>query len=236
MNTRYGAGNRTRTCTAMPEEPKGDVTTVKDLFITQFTQSYASLRQEILDSITSRDNYIMAMYSITTAGLCVAFELQNPILFLIPYIILFAFQNTITSKNENMIVLAAYIAVYLEEGSGWESRNAEIKKMMHEGKPFKRANAVWKFLVGRIGSVQLGMLCSISCIIYSVREILLVTQINDAIQPSIYIVLATILYVLIRVQTKDVLKLGSRRDAYIENLRKAKLAEERESEKELLSV
>ncbi len=42
---------------------------------------YASLRQEILDAITSRDNYIIAMYTITTAVLCVAFELKNPILF-----------------------------------------------------------------------------------------------------------------------------------------------------------
>lgn len=168
---------------------------------------YASLRQEILDSITSRDNYIMAMYSITAAGLCVAFELQNPILFLIPYIILFAFQNTITSKNENMIVLAAYIAVYLEEGCGWESSNAEIKKIMREGIPFKRANSVWKFLVGRIGSVQLGMLCSISCVAYSVINICSATQINDMIEAGIYIVLSIILYVLIRVQTKNALKL-----------------------------
>lgn len=191
---------------------------------------YSSLRQEILDSITSRDNYIMAMYSITAAGLCVAFELQNPILFLIPYIILFAFQNTITSKNENMIVLAAYIAVYLEEGNGWESRNTEIKKIMHEGIPFKRANSVWKFLVGRIGSVQLGMLCSISCIAYSVGNILVPTHINNTIESASYIAVSIILYVLIRVQTKDALKLGSRRKTYIENLKKAKLAEEKEKE------
>ena len=191
---------------------------------------YSSLRQEILDSITSRDNYIMAMYSITAAGLCVAFELQNPILFLIPYIILFAFQNTITSKNENMIVLAAYIAVYLEEGNGWESRNTEIKKIMHEGIPFKRANSVWKFLVGRIGSVQLGMLCSISCITYSVINICSATQINKIIESSIYIALSVILYVLIRVQTRNALKLGIRMKIYIENLKKAKQAEEKEKE------
>ena len=30
-NTRHGAGDRTRTCTAKPEEPKGDVTLVKVL-------------------------------------------------------------------------------------------------------------------------------------------------------------------------------------------------------------
>lgn len=183
---------------------------------------YATLRQEILDSITARDNNIMAMYTITTAVLCVAFELQNPILFLIPYIILFAFQNSIASKNENMIVLATYIAVYLEEGNGWESRNTDLKNIMHEGVPFKRPRSIWSRLVGRISSVQLGLLCSISCIVYAVSAILIATQVNEVIEPAISIALSIILYILIRVQTKDVLKLGKRRKAYIENLQKAK--------------
>lgn len=194
---------------------------------------YATLRQEILDSITSRDNFIMGMYTITTAVLCVAFELQNPILFLIPYIILFAFQNTIASKNENMIVLATYIAVYLEEGNGWESRNIDLKNIMHEGVPFKRPRSIWSRLIGRIGSVQLGLLCSISCIVYAVSAILTATQVNEAIEPGISIALSIILYILIRVQTKDVLKLGRRRKAYIENLQKATV---RDEEKELTAV
>lgn len=183
---------------------------------------YATLRQEILDSITARDNYIIAMYTITTAVLCLAFELHNSILFLIPYIILFAFQNSIVSKNENMIVLATYIAVYLEEGNGWESRNIDLKNIMHEGVPFKRPRSIWNCLSGRIGSVQLGLLCSISCIVYAVSAILSATQVNEVIEPGISIALSIILYILIRVQTKDVLKLGKRRKAYIENLQKIK--------------
>lgn len=194
---------------------------------------YATLRQEILDTITARDNYIMAMYTITAAVLCAAFELQNPILFLIPYIILFAFQNTIATKTENMIVLAAYIAVYLEEGDGWESNNYGIKKIMHNGIPYKRANSIWKFLVGRIGSVQLGMLCSVACIIYSVFDILAAEEIQNIIEASIYIVLAVILYVLIRIQTKNVLEIKKRRDVYIANLQKDKSKEE---ERELTPV
>lgn len=190
---------------------------------------YSTLRQEILDSITSRDNYIMAMYTITVAIMCVAFELQNPILFLIPYIVLFAFQNSIASKNENMIVLATYISVYLEEGQGWESRNIDLKNIMHEGVPFKRPRSIWSRLIGRISSVQLGLLCSISCSVYAVINILAATQMNEAIESWICVVLSLILYVLIRIQTKDVLKLGERRKAYIENLQKVK-AQDKERE------
>lgn len=198
---------------------------------------YSTLRQEILDSITARDNYIMAMYTITTAILCVAFELENPILFLLPYIILFAFQNTIASKNENMIVLAAYISVYLEEGKGWESQNIALKDIMHEGASFHRPRSIWSRLVGRIGSVQLGMLCSISCIVYAVIEMLTASQTLEVIEPAICVVLAIILYILIRIQTKDVLKLGKRRKVYIENLHKAKAKnDEKNEERELTPV
>lgn len=192
---------------------------------------YSTLRQEILDSITARDNYIIAMYTITTAILCVAFELQNPILFLLTYIILFAFQNSIASKNENMIVLAAYISVYLEEGTGWESQNIALKDIMHEGAPFRRPRSIWSRLMGRIGSVQLGLLCSISCIVYAVVELLNVSQIVETIESATCIVLAIILYVVIRIRTKDVLKLSKRRKVYIENLQKS-----RKKERELTPV
>ena len=189
---------------------------------------YATLRQEILDSITSRDNYIMAMYTITTAVLCVAFELQNPILFLIPYVILFAFQNAIASKNENMIVLATYIAVWLEDGNGWESMNIDLKNIMHEGITFNRPRSIWSRLVGRIGSVQLGILCSVSCIVYAVPEVMTATQIDEIIEPGICAVLAFVLYILIRVQTRDVLKLSERKKSYIKNLHKAKKKRKKE--------
>lgn len=190
---------------------------------------YSTLRQEILDSITARDNYIIAMYTITVAILCVAFEFQNPMLFLIPYVVLFAFQNSIASKNENMITLATYIAVYLEDGQGWESNNIDFKGIMQEGVAYKRPNSIWKYLIGRIGSVQLGMLCSVSCTIYAVIQVVEAKQVCEVVEPGICIGLSVILYILIRVQTKDVLKLGKRRKGYIENLQKHKAkAENRE--------
>lgn len=194
---------------------------------------YGALRQEILDSINARDNYIVGMYTITIAILCVAFELQNPILFLMPYIVIYAFQYWISVKSENMIVIGAYIAVYLEDGSGWEYNNAKLKKIMHKDIPYKRVDSVWKFLVGRIGSVQLGMLCSVSCIGYAVSAIMKASSQRDLIAPGIYIALSLILYILIRIQTRNVLKTGERKKAYEANLRAAK---ETEEEKELVSA
>ena len=183
---------------------------------------YESLRQEILDSITAKDNYIIAMYTITTAILCVAFELKNPILFLLPYIIIFAFQYNISAKSENMIILAAYISVFLEGGQGWESDSKTFKDDMRDGNPYKKPEKILKFLVGRIGSVQLGMLCSVSCVIYSLYKFKDVNCIINAIEPAVYILLSTILYVLLRVQTRNVLKLRERKENYVKNLQRAK--------------
>lgn len=185
---------------------------------------YGTLRQEILDSITARDNYVIAMYTITTAILCLAFELQNPIIFLMPYIILFAFQNAIASKNENIIVLAAYISIYLEEETGWESQNIGLKAIMHKGTPFRRPSFIWGRLVGRIGSVQLGLLCSISSIILATVGLLTaVSSLLGIMKCVICMLLSVILYTLIRIETKNVLELGKRRQAYIDNLREAKV-------------
>ena len=200
---------------------------------------YGTIRQEILDTINSRDNYIMAMYTITVAILCVAFELQNTILFLLPYVILYAFQNSIATKNENMIVLGSYVAVCLEEGEGWESKNLEIKKIMDTSKLYKRPKGLLAKLIGRIGSVQLGMLCSISCIIYSVKDLIGTTNIADVIRPSCCIIIAVVLYRLICVQTKDVFNLSKRRAAYIENLKnheKKKLEELEKNSREMAQV
>ena len=186
---------------------------------------YESLRQEILDSITSRDNYIIGMYTITVAILCVAFELQNPILFLIPYIILFAFQNSIASKSENMIVLSAYISVFLEEGNGWETNNVDLKKKMHTEIPYKRLRSIWSRIIGRIGSVQLGLLCSISCIIYSLVQLQNSSGTNETVSLCVYIILAIVFYICIRVFTKEVLNLGARKKSYIKNLYKVETSE-----------
>ena len=180
---------------------------------------YDSLRQEILDLITAKDNFVIAMYTITTAVLCVAFELENPILFLVPYIVLFAFQYNISAKNENMVILAAYIAVYLEEGQGWESQSQKHREAMRNGEIFHKPKSIWKILVGRLGSAQLGLLCSISCILHSVPNLKETWLTTSIIEPIVYIALSVILYLLIRVQTKNALKLRSRKEKYIQNLK-----------------
>lgn len=180
---------------------------------------YQTLRAEILNSIVACDNYKTAMYATTAAILAIAFPFGTPILFLLPYIALFAFQQSIGAKNENMILMAAYIAAYLEEGSGWESENAGLIDIMRTGSSYKPPKRIVRYVLGRISSVQLGMLCSILSIIYSTCEIVASGFSTASIIPCFCIVFSIVLYVIIRIQTKDVLKLGKRKNEYIANLK-----------------
>lgn len=180
---------------------------------------YSSLRAEILNSIVAVDNYKVAMYATTAAIWAVAFPLENPILFLLPYIALFAFQQSIGAKNENMILMAAYIAVYLEEGTGWENENGKLINIMRHDSSYRPPKKIVRYFLGRISSVQLGMLCSALSVIYSVAEIIAVGITVESVIPFICILFSTILYIIIRIQTKDVLELSDRREEYISNLR-----------------
>ncbi len=179
---------------------------------------YETLRQEILNSIVACDNYKIAMYTITAAILCAAFEFKNAILFLIPYVILFAFQWAIESKNENMIVLSAYISVFLEKGNGWESNSSNIKKTIYANSTFEKPKGFASRIIGRISSAQLGLLCSISSIVYSLMELAMQESLIVLARDLSCILLSVVLYIRIRVRTNKICTLNTRRKAYIEYL------------------
>ena len=196
---------------------------------------YSTLRAEILNSIVAVDNYKVAMYATTAAIWAVAFPLSNPILFLLPYVALFAFQQSISAKNENMIIMAAYIAVYLEEGDGWENDNAKLISIMTQNRSHRKSERIVQNFLGRISSVQLGTLCSILSVIYSVAEIIAAGLTVGSTIPCICILFSIILYIIIRIQTNDISKLSKRREEYISNLRAHK-EKMQAKEAELISV
>ena len=86
-----------------------------------------------------------------------------------------------------MIVLGSYIAVFLEEGDGWESNNFDLKNVMQTSKEFPRPKGIMAAILGRVGSRQLGLWCSLSCVIYSIAELVELIVPCDAISPTICI-------------------------------------------------
>ncbi len=180
---------------------------------------YTSLRQELLDSINACDVYNVAMYTITITALGAAFTLNNPPLFLLPYIVLFPFQRVINKKKDATIRLGAYISVYHECGEGWESNAFKYNAAMNKGVVKPKNESLLNKYAGRIGSVQLAILCSILCMIFSAMQLLKsVIWIEKAI-PIVCLVLSPLLAYLAWKHNQWNKKLGSTKTAYIKQLK-----------------
>lgn len=135
---------------------------------------YNALRAEVLNLISIQNTYIIAMYTITVTILGIGLQTQNSLLFLLPYTVLFSFQRTISAKRDGYLRIAAYIAVYLEKGSGWESRYETIVRSIQpvpNSKNNKLLSIGKNIILGRISSLQLGVICSIASIITSLLKL-----------------------------------------------------------------
>lgn len=180
---------------------------------------YNALRSEILNLISIQNTYIIAMYTITITILGFGLQTQNSFLFLPPYIVLFPFQRIISAKKDGYLRIAAYITVYLEEGSGWESRYATITSSMQSTKHKNKLNIViYNVFIGRISSSQLGFLCSSISIIVTLLNIT-----EDNVPLTIVTILsAVILFSLLLYFNKNTLKSMKKREEYIELMKNTK--------------
>lgn len=136
------------------------------------SEEYTSLRSEIISLVDIQYNYILAMYTISIAIISLAIQQQNEWIFLLPYIILFSFQRVITAKRFIMLRLAAYIAVFLDEDFGWEKNyNDIVDHTLKKHNRKKKFSWLKNIISGRISSLQLGVVCSVGCIIVCFRHI-----------------------------------------------------------------
>lgn len=136
-------------------------------------EEYASLRSEIISLVDIQYNYILAMYTISVAIISLAIQQQNEWIFLLPYIILISFQRVISAKRNIMLRIAAYIAVFLDGDFGWEKNYNEItNNTLNKHNNKKKFSWIKNILSGRVSSVQLGIVCSVGCVIININHIL----------------------------------------------------------------
>lgn len=135
-------------------------------------EEYASLRSEIIGLVSIQNNYVIAMYTITVAIITFAIQQKNEWIFLLPYIILFSFQRIISTKRNIMLRIAAYISVFLDEDFGWEKNyNDIVDNTLGKHNDKEKFSKFKNVISGRISSLQLGLVCSIGCIIICVIRI-----------------------------------------------------------------
>lgn len=179
---------------------------------------YSSLRDEMLNLDNKKSNYILALYTITI--FIFAIESNKSIFFLLPYIVLFPFQRQILSIRDGCIRIAAYIAVYLEEGEGWESNYEEILEYTRIKSNNYVNSKMIDVLTGRVAVSQIGFICSSACVIMCLYNIII--KKDNIIFNTIYIFCGIILYVLVKLLCKNAMNTMVTRKTYIDNLKKHK--------------
>lgn len=186
---------------------------------------YSTLKQELIHLDNKKGNLVIALYTITITIFIFSIQVGNEWFFLISYIILFAFQGQMIAIREGSVRIAAYMAVFLEEGDGWESNFNEIfAETCLRAEQKVTYSKIVDMLTGRIAVEQLGLYCSVASICMCVyNNGITFYGIGSAdFFDALCICLAIFLFVLIKLWCRNASKTMSIRNKYIENLKKYK--------------
>lgn len=92
------------------------------------TQEYAALKNEIQQCIEFEFVSQTTMITTVIAIFAIAFQQNNPWLFLISYLPLLYFQTVTNKKRNGRLKIAAYIQVFHQEDDHWERMIYEVAK------------------------------------------------------------------------------------------------------------
>lgn len=178
---------------------------------------YSMLKQEIISASEIISNVTLAMYTITLSIFVLGAEFDNSIIFLTPYIILFPFQNIINRKRDGVNRIAAYIAVFLEEGKGWEGKyNEYFEAMRGYDENLMLARRIWNFIIGRTSSTQLGLLSTLIFNLFYWKNL----DLNSMrFEDAALVILSVVLFIILALGNKAGISNVGLRSMYIERLK-----------------
>lgn len=125
------------------------------------TEEYLFLREEIIKNYSYIEKYRDIMYTVTLAILTIAFNQNEPLIFLLPLLIDIPIYKITIDKTLSICKNSMYLAVFLEgENFQWETKLYEYdKKFSH---PKAKGNSV---------NVYLYSIIVISCAILSILHL-----------------------------------------------------------------
>ena len=182
---------------------------------------YSMLKQEIISTTDIISNITLAMYTITVSIIVLAFETENAVIFLAPYIVLYPFQNIINRKRDGINRIAAYIAVFLEKEKGWEGQyNRYYEVMRGYNKGLMLTRKVWNFIIGRTNSTQLSLLSTaLFNYFYQIADI--------GIKDAALVATSILLFVVLAFENKIIISNKDIRTMYIEQLKLLKKSQKK---------
>lgn len=103
---------------------------------------YEALREEILYSMQVVKNYRSLLYTLVIAILAFAFDKDETVLFLLPFVAIIPLYLLAMHQVDSTIRIGAYIYVFLEEGTEcqWETRLYKYDKLHRNQYSTKKTN------------------------------------------------------------------------------------------------
>lgn len=103
---------------------------------------YVALREEILLSLQIVKNYRSLLYSAVAALLAFAFDKSDPVLFLLPFVVIIPLHLLSMHQIDSSLRTGAYIHVFLEneEEAHWETRLLQYDKLHQNQYDTKKVN------------------------------------------------------------------------------------------------
>lgn len=181
---------------------------------------YTMLKQEIINTSDIIVNITLSMYAVTVTIFVFALEFDNCYAFLLSYLIFIPFQNMINRKRDGINRIAAYIAVYLENGEGWESNyNSNLTKIKGNDRRRRVFTRLFNFIIGQSSSTQLGLL---STILFYITYIPKIDMNTINIFNYFMLILPSILLAILFLLNQKILMNINSRNEYIIRLKKQK--------------
>lgn len=99
-------------------------------------EEYKMLREEIMSLIASRRNYNSVLYTVSVALLAYSFKVSDPLLFLLPFTVVFPLYTLILKETSHELRLGAYISVFIEKSTDihWEQRLILYDSLINKNK------------------------------------------------------------------------------------------------------
>lgn len=134
------------------------------------SDEYQSLRQELLDSYNREVNLAAFTFTAASAAIGYGFTAQNtnPIIFLLPVLILGLLLVQINNSIYTILSVSVYIRIFIEDGSDrkWERAISTLRSILRKR---KRYNPLTLFteIHYAVAAIVMGLICIVLSLLYS---------------------------------------------------------------------
>lgn len=178
---------------------------------TGLQMEYSTIRDEILHTIDSKDQYVIAMYTLSFTILGLYYTFYNLNLLFLELLILLIFQSYLSTKTMKIAKCGAYIKVNIESklyGMKWEHLNKMVDSKFRNRYMLSIGSHEVLRLIRRHGSLILSIICLVTYMInvISISGNRIILNLNNGIKLVVFGIL-TLFVLILNIQSTHFYKM-----------------------------